>query len=63
MEEAVTQASIISAPPKQMLVQRMSGKAKCSMLPEGSKAVMPPLMMVATQTLPPASTARLSSSW
>ena len=62
VEEQVTQASIMSAPPKQMLVVTMSGKAKCSSEPSGSKAVIPPLMMVATQTLPPASTARLSTS-
>src|ERR1700723_1718050 len=63
VDEHVTQASIMSAPPKQMLVVIRSGKAKCSVEPSGSKAVTPPLMMVATHTRPPASTARLSSSW
>src|SRR5260370_40510 len=41
----------MSAPPKQMLVVTRSGKAVCSVDPSGSKAVIPPLMIVSTQSL------------
>ena len=61
--EPVIQAVQRSASPKQIFVTIRSGNGKCSIAPPGSKAVMPPLMMVATQILPEASTARLSSSW
>src|SRR5689334_11533334 len=61
--EAVIHAVRMSGPPKQMLVISGSGKAVCSVPPAGSKAVIPPFTRVAQQTLPEASTARLSSSW
>ena len=62
MDEPVTQASRMSAPPKQMLVVIGSGKATCSAAPvSGSTTVIPPLNRVATQTRPSACTARLSN--
>ena len=60
--DAVIHASRISSPPKHMLETSRSGTEKCSTVPSGAKAEIPPLIIVATHTVPDASTAKLSTN-